>query len=132
MSKSIKFKNNNYLDSSSIVHNKKTLKHIFENLYYIDISTDVLLTGIQAGSFGYKTFEITVPSGFIAVCVSQYTYGQISASGGIQITPIYNTYVINNTGSTQTYTGYFNYYAPYSILQENVRVCFYYLFIRIF
>lgn len=26
MSKSIKFKNNNYLDSSSIVHNKKVLK----------------------------------------------------------------------------------------------------------
>lgn len=30
MSKSIKFKNNNYLDSSSIVHNKKSLKNILD------------------------------------------------------------------------------------------------------
>lgn len=47
MSKSIKFKNNNYLDSTSIVHKKKPLSQILSEPVYIEHSSTDSFTGIR-------------------------------------------------------------------------------------
>ena len=75
MAKSVKFKNDNYLDSTSIVHNRKKLSEILNDVIY-----DNTLTG--------DTNLISIPCNIIndGGIYKVYIIGQVTTTTDIQIT----------------------------------------------
>lgn len=81
MSKSIKLKNNNYIDSDSITHNRKTLKNIINDLGVI--TTTIETFELTEGN----SYQCTIPSDTI-FCIplllsngSEYSGSQILIIG---------------------------------------------------
>lgn len=62
MSKSIKFKNNNYLDSSSIVHNRELLKNILDKKEVYSTEEQKIGTWIDGKTAYQKTFVVSTPT----------------------------------------------------------------------
>lgn len=90
MAKSIKFKNNNYLDSKGITHNKKLLNEILENILYL-LKSSILYeseSGIVAGASGNSVGVNEPVTNFSAILI-------IHASGGCIVNNKLNQY---NTG----------------------------------
>lgn len=82
------------------------------------LSFSVNFSNQAAGSAGYISQSITIPDGYIA-CGAYVRTGQVSASGGMQLTPVYGH---NLTTGTQTF--YMNYYFPKAV-SERVTVSIY-------
>ena len=67
MSKAIKYKNKNYVDSNGIVYNKKTLSEIFNNnskspYGYAEIGGGIIFQWGTANGTGYKNFNKPFPN----------------------------------------------------------------------
>ena len=114
MAKSIKLKDNNYWDTSSIVRKGNTLENWLSGRVY---KTEKLLGKINEyfnSQRGYKEVSIDIPPKTVYVIIGLAT-GQVSGIAGIQVTGLYNSIAVNNSNATQTYSYWFNYLYPSSI-----------------
>lgn len=108
MSKSLKLKNDTYIDSSSINYKRKNLEQFLVNRFTLnDINIGELTDFNQ--QYGYKQVSIKVPANSIMIVCGLHT-AQVGGSSGLQMTNIYNGLYRNDTDEIVTVDYYLNYY----------------------
>ena len=116
MSKSIKLKNDTYIDSSSVNYKRKNLEQFLVNRFTLnDINIGELTDFNQ--QYGYKQVSIKVPANSIMIVCGLHT-AQVGGSSGLQMTNIYNGLYRNDTDEIVTINYYLNYHRD--IITENV------------
>ena len=108
MSKSLKLKNDTYIDSSSVNYKRKNLEQFLVNRFTLDDINIGKLTDFNQ-QYGYKQVSIKVPANSIMIVCGVHT-GQVDASSGLQITNINNGLYRNDTDEIATVDYYLNYY----------------------
>ena len=88
MSKSLKLKNDTYIDSSSVNYKRKNLEQFLVNRFTLDDINIGKLTDFNQ-QYGYKQVSIKVPANSIMIVCGVHTE-QVDASSGLQITNINN------------------------------------------
>lgn len=115
MSKSLKLKNDTYIDSSSINYKRKNLEQFLVNRFTLnDINIGELTDFNQ--QYGYKQVSIKVPANSIMIVCGLHT-AQVGGSSGLQMTNIYNGLYRNDTDEIVTIDYYLNYYR--NVITEN-------------
>lgn len=108
MSKSLKLKNDTYIDSSSINYKRKNLEQFLVNRFTLnDINIGELTDFNQ--QYGYKQVSIKVPANSIMIVCGLHT-AQVGGSSGLQMTNIYNGLYRNDTDEIVTIDYYLNYH----------------------
>ena len=108
MSKSLKLKNDTYIDSSSINYKRKNLEQFLVNRFTLnDINIGELTDFNQ--QYGYKQVSIKVPANSIMIVCGLHT-NQVGGSSGLQMTNIYNGLYRNDTDEIVTIDYYLNYH----------------------
>ena len=115
MCKSLKLKNETYIDSSSINYKRKNLEQFLVNRFTLDDINIGKLTDFNQ-QYGYKQVSIEIPANSIMIVCGLHT-GQVGASGGLQITNINNGLCRNDTDEIATVDYYLNYYR--NVITEN-------------
>ena len=108
MGKSIKLKNDTYIDSSSINYKRKNLEQFLINRFTLDDIPIGKLNDFNQ-SYGYKQVYIKIPPNSIMIVCGVHT-GQVGASGGLLTTNINNGLLRNDTDEAITVDYYLNYY----------------------
>lgn len=115
MSKSLKLKNDTYIDSSSINYKRKNLEQFLVNRFTLnDINIGELTDFNQ--QYGYKQVSIKVPANSIMIVCGLHT-AQVGGSSGLQMTNIYNGLYRNDTDEIVTIDYYLNYHRD--VITEN-------------
>ena len=100
MSKSLKLKNDAYIDSSSINYKRKNLEQFLVNRFTLnDINIGELTDFNQ--QYGYKQVSIEIPANSIMIVCGLHT-AQVGGSSGLQMTNIYNGLYRNDTDEIVT------------------------------
>ena len=108
MSKSLKLKNDAYIDSSSVNYKRKNLEQFLVNRFTLnDINIGELTDFNQ--QYGYKQVSIKVPANSIMIVCGLHT-AQVDGSSGLQMTNIYNGLYRNDTDEIVTIDYYLNYH----------------------
>lgn len=115
MSKSLKLKNDTYIDSSSVNYKRKNLEQFLVNRFTLDDINIGKLTDFNQ-QYGYKQVSIEVPANSIMIVCGLHT-GQVGGSSGLQITNIYNGLYRNDTDEIATVNYYLNYHC--NVITEN-------------
>ncbi|MGN1342869.1 MAG: hypothetical protein ACI4VL_06760 [Bacilli bacterium] len=115
MSKSVKLKNNTYLDSMSVNYKRNNLEQFLINRFTLDDINIGKLTDFNQ-QYGYKQVSIEVPANSIMIVCGLHT-GQVSGSSGLQMTNIYNGLYRNDTDEIATVVYYLNYHR--NVITEN-------------
>ena len=108
MSKSLKLKNDAYIDSSSVNYKRKNLEQFLVNRFTLDDINIGKLTDFNQ-QYGYKQVNIEIPANSIMIVCGVHTE-QVDASSGLQITNINNGLYRNDTDEIATVDYYLNYY----------------------
>ena len=108
MSKSLKLKNDTYIDSSYINYKRKNLEQFLVNRFTLDDINIGKLTDFNQ-QYGYKQVNIEIPANSIMIVCGVHTE-QVDASSGLQITNINNGLYRNDTDEIATVDYYLNYY----------------------
>lgn len=115
MSKSLKLKNDTYIDSSSVNYKRKNLEQFLVNRFTLnDINIGELTDFNQ--QYGYKQVSIKVPANSIMIVCGLHT-AQVGGSSGLQMTNIYNGLYRNDTDEIVTIDYYLNYHRD--VITEN-------------
>ena len=108
MSKSLKLKNDTYIDSSSVNYKRKNLEQFLVNRFTLnDINIGELTDFNQ--QYGYKQVSIEIPANSIMIVCGLHT-AQVGGSSGLQMTNIYNGLYRNDTDEIVTIDYYLNYH----------------------
>ena len=108
MSKSLKLKNDTYIDSSSINYKRKNLEQFLVNRFTLDDINIGKLTDFNQ-LYGYKQVSIKMPANSIMIVCGLHT-AQVGGSSGLQMTNIYNGLYRNDTDEIVTIDYYLNYH----------------------
>lgn len=108
MSKSLKLKNDTYIDSSSINYKRKNLEQFLVNRFTLNDINIGKLTDFNQ-QYGYKQVSIKVPANSIMIVCGLHT-AQVGGSSGLQMTNIYNGLYRNDTDEIVTINYYLNYH----------------------
>lgn len=108
MSKSLKFKNDTYIDSRSINYKRKNLEQFLVNRFTLDDINIGKLTDFNQ-QYGYKQVSIEIPANSIMIVCGLHT-AQVGGSSGLQMTNIYNGLYRNDTDEIVTIDYYLNYH----------------------
>lgn len=108
MSKSLKLKNDAYIDSSSVNYKRKNLEQFLVNRFTLDDINIGKLTDFNQ-QYGYKQVSIKVPANSIMIVCGLHT-AQVGGSSGLQMTNIYNGLYRNDTDEIVTIDYYLNYH----------------------
>ena len=108
MSKSLKLKNDTYIDSSSVNYKRKNLEQFLVNRFTLDDINIGKLTDFNQ-QYGYKQVSIKVPANSIMIVCGLHT-AQVDGSSGLQMTNIYNGLYRNDTDEIVTIDYYLNYH----------------------
>lgn len=108
MSKSIKLKNDTYIDSGSVNYKRKNLEQFLVNRFTLDDINIGKLTDFNQ-QYGYKQVSIKVPANSIMIVCGLHT-AQVGGSSGLQMTNIYNGLYRNDTDEIVTIDYYLNYH----------------------
>lgn len=115
MSKSIKLKNDTYIDSNSVNYKRKNLEQFLVNRFTLeDIRIGTLNDFNQ--QYGYKQVSIKMPANSIMIVCGLHT-AQVGGSSGLQMTNIYNGLYRNDTDEIATVNYYLNYHC--NVITEN-------------
>lgn len=115
MSKSLKLKNDTYIDSSSVNYKRKNLEQFLVNRFTLNNINIGKLTDFNQ-LYGYKHASIEVPANSIMIVCGLHT-SQVGGSSGLQMTNIYNGLYRNDTDEIVTTNYYLNYHRD--IITEN-------------
>ena len=115
MSKSLKLKNDAYIDSSSVNYKRKNLEQFLVNRFTLDDINIGKLTDFNQ-QYGYKQVSIKVPANSIMIVCGLHT-AQVDGSSGLQMTNIYNGLYRNDTDEIVTIDYYLNYHC--NVIIEN-------------
>lgn len=115
MSKSLKLKNDAYIDSSSVNYKRKNLEQFLVNRFTLDDINIGKLTDFNQ-QYGYKQVSIEIPANSIMIVCGLHT-AQVAASRGLQMTNINNGLFRNDTDEIVTVDYYLNYYR--NVITEN-------------
>lgn len=115
MSKSLKLKNDAYIDSSSVNYKRKNLEQFLVNRFTLDDINIGELTDFNQ-QYGYKQVSIKVPANSIMIVCGLHT-AQVGGSSGLQMTNIYNGLYRNDTDEIVTIDYYLNYHRD--VITEN-------------
>ena len=108
MSKSLKLKNDTYIDSSSVNYKRKNLEQFLVNRFTLDDINIGKLTDFNQ-QYGYKQVSIKVPANSIMIVCGLHT-AQVGGSSGLKMTNIYNGLYRNDTDEIVTIDYYLNYH----------------------
>ena len=115
MSKSLKLKNDTYIDSSSVNYKRKNLEQFLVNRFTLNDINIGKLTDFNQ-QYGYNQASIKVPANSIMIVCGLHT-AQVGGSSGLQMTNIYNGLYRNDTDEIATVNYYLNYYR--NVITEN-------------
>lgn len=115
MSKSLKLKNDTYIDSSSVNYKRKNLEQFLVNRFTLDDINIGKLTDFNQ-QYGYKQVSIEIPANSIMIVCGLHT-AQVGGSSGLQMTNIYNGLYRNDTDEIVTIDYYLNYHRD--VITEN-------------
>ena len=115
MSKSLKLKNDTYIDSSSVNYKRKNLEQFLVNRFTLNDINIGKLTDFNR-QYGYKQVIIKIPANSIMIVCGVHT-AQVGGSSGLQITNINNGLYRNDTDEIATVDYYLNYHRD--VITEN-------------